>query len=553
MNDLQHKKATEQTMDNPIVTPLLTDLYQISMAQAYWKSGRHNTPATFDLFFRSPPFGGSLVVCAGLDSVVSFLHNFRFTKEQTAYISTQLECEPEFISYLEGIDTSTTTLYAQQEGSLVPPLVPLLRVSGPLIVVQLLETTILNLTNFASLVSTNALRFRIAAPAVKLYEYGLRRAQGPDGALTASRSCFLAGFDGTSNMTAGLMYGIPVRGTHAHSFVQSFQFSEQNPIQMSVLSAADGRTSSLEAFRNRAFEIRMILAPGSSESELEAFVSYAVSYPSIFSSLVDTYSSLRSGVPNFVSVAFALAELGFDSIGVRIDSGSLGPLSLKVQELFDDTLEQYLIKVPMAQTQCRKMVCGLKIMASNDITVSKLLTLREQPHAISAYGIGTHLVTCMEQPALGCVYKLSSIGDIPCMKFSEEASKKTLPGEKMVYRLYDEDGYAAYDAITLSSETAPRVGVENTFLDRYDPSERVTIVPSSVEELLKRIWPRSSSEAISGNSSLLRGQKLLTQQRMQMRNCYLGVVQEAVRYPVLFSESLFSLQEQLRKSEGYPT
>lgn len=218
-------KRKNSVTRNGIVQPLLTDLYQITMAYAYWKSGKVTDNAVFDLFFRQNPFQGEFTIFAGLEECIRFLENFRYSDSDIDYLKETLPpcVEEEFYEFLRSVTADQVTLYAIQEGSVVFPRVPLLRVEGPLIIVQLLETTLLTLVNFASLMATNAARYRLAAGRnVSLLEFGLRRAQGPDGGLSASKYAYAGGFDGTSNVLAGKMYNIPVRGTHAHAYITSF-------------------------------------------------------------------------------------------------------------------------------------------------------------------------------------------------------------------------------------------------------------------------------------------------------------------------------------------
>lgn len=220
---------------NNLVTPLLTDLYQITMGYGYWKSNKHNDDSVFELFFRSNPFQGSFTVFCGVDEALSFIHHFKFTKEDIEYLKSTpalCNCEEEFFDYLANLDCSQVRVQAQQQGSIAFPREPLMIISGPLLICQLLETTLLNLVNFPSLLATNAARMvvaikgqhgtiRINNKEPKCIEYGLRRAQGPDGGLSASKYCIVGGFDGTANVQAGKLYGLPILGTHAHGKTQS--------------------------------------------------------------------------------------------------------------------------------------------------------------------------------------------------------------------------------------------------------------------------------------------------------------------------------------------
>ncbi|KAG0486985.1 hypothetical protein HPP92_009080, partial [Vanilla planifolia] len=225
---------------NPMVTPLLTDLYQFTMAYAYWKAGKHKERAVFDLFFRKSPFGGEYTVFGGLEECIRFVANFKLTEEEILYLQSVMPgCEDDFFEYLRAVDCSDVEVYAIPEGSVVFPKIPLMRVEGPVALVQLLETPFVNLVNFASLVTTNAARHRIVAGNSKtLLEFGLRRAQGPDGGMSASKYCYIGGFHATSNVAAGKLFGIPLRGTHSHAFVSSFM--NPNEILDKTLQSHDG-------------------------------------------------------------------------------------------------------------------------------------------------------------------------------------------------------------------------------------------------------------------------------------------------------------------------
>uniref|UniRef100_A0A8C3MP29 Nicotinate phosphoribosyltransferase n=1 Tax=Geospiza parvula TaxID=87175 RepID=A0A8C3MP29_GEOPR len=320
----------------------LADLYQVSMAYGHWRAGRHRAPAAAELFFRRPPFCGSFALGAGLAEGLRGLRAFRFSAADVAYLRSVLPStiDDAFFDYLATLDASEVTVTAIPEGtrmSLLFPQVPFLQVKGPLLVVQLLETTLLCLINYASLVATNAARFRLlAGPDMKLIEMGLRRAQGPDGALSASKYSYIGGFDCTSNILAGKLYGIPVRGTIAHSFIMSFRGLEE--VQQRLPPRAGGDPVDLADLAVSWLQQVCVLlqTPPSkaNQGELAAFVSYAVTFPCDFQGLLDTYCVRRSGLPNFCAVALALHQLGYQAIGVRLDSGDLAQQSKEIRGVF---------------------------------------------------------------------------------------------------------------------------------------------------------------------------------------------------------------------------
>ncbi|XP_038208091.1 nicotinate phosphoribosyltransferase isoform X2 [Zerene cesonia] len=466
---------------NGVVQPLLTDLYQITMAYAYWKSGKVNDVAVFDLFFRTNPFQGEFTIFAGLEECLKFLQNFNYSDSDIDYLRQTLpstiECE--FFDYLKDLTCKDIKLSAIEEGSVVFPRVPLLRVEGPLIIAQLLETTLLTLVNFASLMATNAARYRMfAGKNISLLEFGLRRAQGPDGGLSASKYSYIGGFDGTSNVLAGKMFNIPVKGTHAHSYVTSFSSLED--IQRVTLRHADTRAPC--DLRQLALQWRRRLAPilaeQASDGELAALISYAIAFPTGFLALVDTYDVKRSGLLNFSAVALALNECGYRAVGIRIDSGDLAYLSVLARDTFKQIAEMFQLP----------WFAKLTIVASNDINEETILSLHEQGHAIDCFGIGTHLVTCQRQPALGCVYKLVEINGQPRIKLSQDVGKVTIPGHKEAYRLFGADGHALIDLLQRSSEPAPEVGQKVLCRHPFQESKRAYVIPSKVEHLYKVYW-----------------------------------------------------------------
>ncbi|CAL5369483.1 unnamed protein product [Camellia sinensis] len=478
---------------NPMVTPLLSDLYQFTMAYAYWKAGKNNERAVFDLYFRKNPFGGEYTIFAGLEECIRFIANFKFKEEEIAFIRASLPktCEDGFYDYLRGIDCSDVEVYAVSEGSVVFPKVPLMRVEGPIAVVQLLETSFLNLINYASLVTTNAARHRSVAGKSKiLLEFGLRRAQvveGPDGGIGASKYSYLGGFDATSNVEAGRLFGIPVRGTHSHAFVSSFMSPDE--IMEKSLQTRDG-SSTCEDFVSlvqtwlskikRSHVLRGIFGE-TNQSELAAFTSYALAFPNNFLALVDTYDVMRSGIPNFCAVALALNDLGYKAIGIRLDSGDLAYLSCESRKFFCTIEKEF--GVP----DFGKM----GITASNDLNEETLDALNKQGHEVDSFGIGTYLVTCYAQAALGCVFKLVEINNQPRIKLSEDVSKVSIPCKKRCYRLYGKEGYPLVDIMTGENEPPPKVAERILCRHPFNESKRAYVVPQRVEELLKCFWPGS--------------------------------------------------------------
>lgn len=471
---------------NSIVQPLLTDLYQITMAYAYWKAEKISSYAVFDLFFRKNPFQGEFTIFAGLEECLKFLDKFAYSASDINYIRQILPSyvEEEFYVFLSTLDASEIKLYSVQEGTVVFPRVPMLRVEGPLILVQLLETTFLNLVNFASLIATNAARYRMAAgKTTKLFEFGLRRAQGPDGALSASKYSYIGGFDGTSNVLAGKLFNIPVKGTHAHSFVTSFNAVSEihqkyltpknggNPIDFVCLSSK---------WRQKLIPIFKVLTSEVNDGEFAAFISFGIAFPDTFLALVDTYDVKKSGLLNFCAVALALFDLNYRPIGIRLDSGDLAYLSLIARDFFKRISETFDIP----------SFANLMIMASNDINEETILSLNEQGHAIDALGIGTHLVTCQKQPALGCVYKMVEINGEARMKLSHDVAKVTIPGRKNAYRLYGESDFALIDLLQKSSETPPQVGEKVLCRHPFQESKRAYVIPSKVENLLELFYDK---------------------------------------------------------------
>ncbi|KAF0893828.1 hypothetical protein E2562_029712 [Oryza meyeriana var. granulata] len=477
---------------NPMATALLTDQYQFSMAYAYWKAGKHADRAVFDLYFRKNPFGGEFTVFAGLEECIKFIANFKFTKHDILFLQSVMPmCEDAFFDYLRKIDCSDVEVYSIPEGSVVFPKVPLMRVEGPVAVVQLLETPFVNLINYASLVTTNAARHRhVAGKSKDLLEFGLRRAQGPDGAISASKYCFMGGFDATSNVLAGNLFGIPLRGTHSHAYVSSYMSRDEIPDK--ALTSKDGSRVCKDFVSLVKEWLQKILLADSlcgvfgetNQSELAAFASYALAFPSNFLALVDTYDVMRSGIPNFCAVALALHDLGYKASGIRLDSGDLAYLSIEARKVFRAIEKEF--NVPAFG----KMI----ITASNDLNEETIDALNKQGHEVDAFGIGTYLVTCYSQAALGCVFKLVEINSRPRIKLSEDVAKVSIPCKKRCFRLYGKEGYPLVDIMMRESEPSPKAGERILCRHPFLESKRAYVVPQHVEELLQCYWPGTSNK-----------------------------------------------------------
>jgi len=454
---------------NSLVCALLTDMYQITMAYAYWRAGRHENYSVFEVFFRKNPFQGEFTIFAGLEEVLRYVSTFRFTELDIQYLRDAFPTgtDPKFFDWLKDMDTSQVEIHAMHEGTVVFPRMPVIRVEGPLGVCQMLETAILNLTNFASLIATNAQRMRLAAGENKiLLEFGLRRAQGPDGAISASRYAYMGGFNGTSNCLAGKLFGMQAKGTHAHAFVSAFK--SKDDLQDTTL---DGKEFYQRVVEKRK-EVNYI---NTSESELVAFVAYAQAFPDAFLALVDTYDTLQSGVLNFVCVALVLKEFGRSPVGIRLDSGDLAYLSKETRKIFQ-----------------RHGLGSLTIVASNDINEEVLHSLVKQGHEVDSFGIGTNLVTCQAQPALGMVYKIVECRNEPCVKLSNEFQKTTLPGKKQVYRLIGRESVALLDLMQLHTEEPPQPGQIIRCIHPYDERKKCDIKPTEVLPLLNCFFKKGN-------------------------------------------------------------
>ena len=455
---------------NHFTNALLTDMYQISMAYASFRGGFHMTNAVFDLFFRTSPFKGQFAVFAGLEEVLRFVSKWSFSKGDIDYIRSILpNAEEKFFEWLSEIDCSSIKIYALQEGTICFPRVPLLRVEGPIAICQLLETPLLVLINYATLVATNAARHRLAAgEGKKLLEFGLRRAQGPDGAVSATHYCYMGGFDGTSNVLAGKLFGITPTGTMAHSFVTAYHSDDVLP-DKSRMIVPKGTDSPAIDLLEIALSYRLKICPSSNLGEIKAFVSFASSYPEKTLCLVDTYNTLVSGVPNFLCVALALHKAGYRAVGIRLDSGDLAYLSRETRTQFAEAGKQFEVDYFEKMT----------IVASNDLNEHTILSLNQQGHQIDVFAVGTHLVTCKSQPALGGVYKLVQFGDSPRIKLSEEFEKVTIPCRKEAYRLYVRDN-PVVDLLVRTGTPVPKEGQKILCQHPFIERKRAYVSPTKV-------------------------------------------------------------------------
>jgi nicotinate phosphoribosyltransferase len=470
---------------NSCAQPLLTDLYQIIMAYGYWKNRGEKLPhAVFDLYFRKTPFSGEYAIFAGLEECMKFIASYSFSESDVKFIQSVLpNADAAFLDYLRTLNTTDLTVYAVDEGTLVFADSILLRVEGPVIICQLLESSLLVLVNYATLVATNATRHCIAAHPGTVVEFGCRRAQGRDGALSASRYAFLGGAVGSSNVLSGHLFGVPLSGTMAHAFITAFV--GESDLYHRTLRSADGVDVDMLAQSRRS--LAELGFTDTRTSELCAFVAYACAFPDSFLALVDTFSTLGSGVKNFLAVSLALSRCGRRALGVRLDSGDLASLSLKTRDMF----RAAAARVPAFD------VSQFVIVASNDINETLLLELREKGHSIDVFGIGTNLVTCQKQPALGGVYKLVEIDQQPRVKVSEESGKSTMPGRKQTVRLYDADGTMVGDVVMLATEPLPASGLPHTFVDIKSRNRRCTVTAARVEPLLHCYWTGKNAPALA--------------------------------------------------------
>jgi nicotinate phosphoribosyltransferase len=419
-----------------------TDLYQLTMGEVYFLENRHHMPVCFDYFFRKIPNSGGYVVFAGLEDLVQALETLHFTKEDIAFLRT-LSFHPSYIDFLERFRFQCT-VYSVKEGEIVFPNSPVVRVEGNLIEAQLIETLLLNILNFESLIATKASRMRFVADDCILSDFGLRRSHGPGGIL-ATRAAMIGGFESTSNVYAAELYGLETSGTMAHAFIESY------------------------------------------DAELDAFRAYANTRPVNCIFLVDTYDTLQSGIPNAIIVAKEMEQQGRRAAGIRLDSGDLAWLAKKARAMLDEAGLTYM-----------------KIIASNQLDEYVIKSLLEQGAPIDVFGVGTRLVTGQPDAALDGVYKLSMADGKPRLKLSDTLQKTTLPGKKQVLRVLDKNGsFFGADAVTLTDEQKPDI-----IYHPFEPGQSLRIAHLQQEPLLqkamengKRMYEAVSIPAIAAYSA----------------------------------------------------
>ncbi len=469
-----------------ITSALFTDFYELTMAQGYWKQNM-NQEVVFDMFFRRQPFNGGFSVFAGIETLLDVLTEFSFSSDDIAYLKEQGIFEQGFLDYLKDF-RFTGDLYSFEEGSLIFPQEPLIRIHANLIEAQILEGLVLNHCNFQSLIATKTARVWLASKKGSLMEFGLRRAQGPDGAMSATRAAFIGGAAGTSNTLAGKRFGIPVMGTMAHSWIMSFP------------------------------------------SELEAFEAYAKIYPEKTIFLIDTYDTLGSGIKNAIKAGAKLVEQGYN-FGVRLDSGDISYLSAQVRKELDAAgFPQAFISV------------------SNELTEEIIETLVQQNAPIASWGVGTHMVTGGTESSFTGVYKLAARHDaktdkmIPAMKFSDNPAKNTNPGIKNVYRLYDENGMAKADILALEGETVEE-GKEYRYFHPMVDYRQFTFSAAKVKPMLtkrlekgKRVSPR-----LDDKEQLAKSRETMISQLETFDGSYKRILNPHI-YKVSLSEELKNLK-----------
>ena len=467
-----------------ITNALFLDLYELTMAQGYFKRER-NTPCVFDMFFRRNPFKGGYAVFAGLEPLLEAIQAFHFEESDIAYLATLKLFEDDFLSYLKDFHFSGS-LWAMDEGSLIFPSEPIIRVEAPIIEALLLEGLILNTINFQSLIATKTARIWLASGKSSIMEFGLRRAQGADGAMSATRAAIIGGAAGTSNTLGGKLYGVPVMGTMAHAWVMSFPTEE------------------------------------------EAFEQYAALYPDKSVFLIDTYNTLGSGIEAAIKVGKKLHAQG-KNFGIRLDSGDMQYLSTEVRKRLDAA------GLPDA-----------KISISNELDEQIIESLILNRAPIDAWGVGTHLVTGGKESSFTGVYKLAAHQSPdgvwhPVMKVSDNPAKITNPGIKQVWRLYDGDGFFRADIIGLYDESMS-VGKQITYYHPLNDYQQFSFKAAKAEALLH---PKIINGAYTGTKETLQELHQRTAQQLECLHPTSRRLLNPHIYKVSLTDTLFTMKQKL--------
>lgn len=478
---------------------LMTDFYQLTMMQGYYETNLHNKKAVFDMFYRKNPSGNGYAICCGLEQVVDYIKNINFDKESIDYLRKFDIFKEEFLEYLYTF-RFTGDIFAVPEGSVVFPNEPLIRVSSSIIESQFIETTLLNIINHQSLIATKASRVAWSADGDTVMEFGLRRAQSPDAGIYGARASIIGGCDYTSNVLAGKMFGVPTGGTHAHSWVMSFK------------------------------------------DELTAFREYANIFPKNCVLLVDTFDTLKSGVPNAIKVFNELKEKGIKlkRYGIRIDSGDLSYISDKAKKMLDDA-----------------GFFDATITASSDLDEYIIASLKQQDTKINCWGVGTNLITSSDCPAFGGVYKLCAeqVGNkmIPKIKLSENPDKVTTPAVKKIVRLYEcETNKIKADLICLEEENID-TGKDLTIFHPINTWKKMTLKANTyyAKELLEPVF--LDGKCVFKKRSVMDIKKYCKQQKDSLWNEHKRLINPQV-LPVDLSYKLYTLKknmiDELRKAKS---
>ena len=518
------------------ISPLFTDKYQLTMAYNYWSDGDADERAVFHMFLRKCPLGGEYVVFAGLDRALTCVKSLKFTPNDILRLKNHFGetfCE-EFYEYLLTLDFARVIIRSLEQGMIFYANEPMIVFDGPILMCQLLETMMLNLVSFPSLVTTQCLRHVTAAKRKVCVDMSLRRAQSVDGAMAISKYSYISGYDGTSNVLSGSITGVNIIGTLAHAYLMSNE-SLDDATDLPLTNKLTGKTT--ESFKQLVLKYRTELGySNTNDGELAAFIKNARIYPDKFVSLLDTYDTLQSGVKNHICVGLALNELGFKAVGCRLDSGCLSFLSIEVRKLFREIDTRYGIDV----------FGSSKIIASNEIGEETLISLNQNGHEIDIFGIGTN-ATCSKASPPGTVFKLVWFKGQNKLKFSEDFTKSTLPGDKNIFRLYNEEGFAIIDLMTQKEDLTELYDVDGYVLCCH-PTQQLTrakVKPARVEALLTTVWKNGE---ILTDTSIHKAREVCKQNFAFVRDD-IKRFSNPTGYKVALDEDLFNLNFQMHLSK----